>query len=192
MGGGGPLGGAPGSLAMAASMAASMGLTMTSFTGGRHAAGSYHYQGRAMDFSDSAGPSPGMMRFAQAMASRFGSSITELIYSPLGYSIKNGKKVPPYAVGQHYNHVHVAFAHGEGNGRYFPSAADAISYERAMAPSGAKVSTITANSSEGFGSTIHAPITINGYNRDPEELASLVAMKISEAVNTRRRSSGVA
>jgi hypothetical protein len=188
---GGILGGAGGSLGAAAALARAFGLTMTSFkrNGG---GGSYHDVGRAMDFSNSSGPTPQMMAFAQAMAGKFGGSMAELIYTPLGFGIKHGRKVPPYAASSHYNHVHVAFAHGLGDGRFFPDASSALSYERAMAPSGARVSTVTANSSEGFGTTtVNAPITINGYQRDPEELASLVAMKISQAVETQRRSSGV-
>jgi hypothetical protein len=186
---GGILGGAGGSLGAAAALARAFGLTMTSFkrNGG---GGSYHDVGRAMDFSNSTGPTPQMMAFAQAMASKFGGSMAELIYTPLGFGIKHGRKVPPYAASSHYNHVHVAFAHGLGDGRFFPDAASAISYERAMAPSGARVSSITANSSEGFGTTtINAPITISGYQKDPEELASLVVLRLSQAMDEIRSAS---
>jgi hypothetical protein len=186
---GGILGGAGGSLGAAAVLARAFGLTMTSFkrNGG---GGSYHDVGRAMDFSNSTGPTPQMMAFAQAMASKFGGSMAELIYTPLGFGIKHGRKVPPYAASSHYNHVHVAFAHGLGDGRFFPDAASAISYERAMAPSGARVSSITANSSEGFGTTtINAPITISGYQKDPEELASLVVLRLSQAMDEIRSAS---
>ena len=175
--GGGALGSAKGNLGAAAALARSMGLTMTSFTGGKHAPGSYHYQGRAMDFSDSTGPSPGMMKFAQTMVAKYGSSLTELIYTPLGYAIKNGQKVAPYAAGQHYNHVHVAFGRGPGNPTLFSNANAAMAYERMMAPSGARVSTVTANSSEfGSGNTynVNPNITISGYNQDPEALARTV------------------
>lgn len=36
------------------------------------------------------------------------SPLLELIYTPLGYSAKNGQKTAPYAQDAHYNHVHVA------------------------------------------------------------------------------------
>lgn len=38
--------------------------------------------------------------------------LAELIYSPAGYSIKDGRKVAPYAFDDHFNHVHAAFPLG--------------------------------------------------------------------------------
>lgn len=97
-----------------ASVAASYGLHVSD---GKRPAGtrtnnggiSFHGSGDALDIADGVrGPSPAKMRFAQAMASRYGSQLEELIYTPLGYSIKNGRKVPAYATADHYDHVHVA------------------------------------------------------------------------------------
>lgn len=72
----------------------------------------YHGSGRAMDFSNAHGPSPEQLAFAQKMVTMFGSSLAELIYTPLGFSVRNGKRVPPYAQADHYDHVHVAFNKG--------------------------------------------------------------------------------
>lgn len=38
----------------------------------------------------------------------FGSRLKELIYTPMGYSIKNGARVSPIAAADHYDHVHLA------------------------------------------------------------------------------------
>lgn len=70
---------------------------------------SYHSTGDAIDVADgTSGPSPAKMNFARAMVSRYGSQLEELIYTPLGFSIKDGRKVAPYAASEHYDHVHVA------------------------------------------------------------------------------------
>ena len=70
---------------------------------------SYHAMGRARDFP---GTPTHMMAFARFMVAKFGHSLKELIYTPLGFSIKNGRKVAPYAQADHYDHVHVAMAQG--------------------------------------------------------------------------------
>ena len=173
--GGGALGGASGNLQAAAGLAKSMGLTMTSYKRSGPPGASYHNVGRAMDFSNSTGPTPQMMQFAQTMAAKYGSSMAELIYTPLGYGIKNGKKVAPYAAAAHYNHVHVAFAKGPGNPTMFSSKGAAIAYEKFMAPAGAKVASVTSNSSELGGTTnLTQNITIDGYGGNPEQLAAVV------------------
>lgn len=77
-----------------------MGLTVTSTTGGVHAPGSYHYQGRAVDV---AGPASVMARYYRFMANKHP---TELFYDPIG-GIKNGVNIG--AIGGHSDHVHVAF-----------------------------------------------------------------------------------
>ena len=76
------------------------GLKVTSTTGGSHVAGSYHYQGRAVDLS---GP-PAMMAAFFRFAKQFRP--TELFYDPEG-AIKNGKAITP--IGGHSDHVHIAF-----------------------------------------------------------------------------------
>ena len=74
---------------------------------------------RATDYSNGTAPTPEMMQLAQAIVRQYGAQMKELFYSPLGYSIKNGQKMPGMIVGgplgtpgNHYNHVHAAFARG--------------------------------------------------------------------------------
>jgi hypothetical protein len=75
---------------------------------------SYHYDGRAMDFSnDSVGNgTPEQLALAKEFVKRYGATAKEIFYTPLGFSIKDGKKVSPIAASGHYNHVHIAFAKG--------------------------------------------------------------------------------
>lgn len=56
-----------------------------------------------------------LLQFAQAAAASYGPHFRELIFTPLGYSIKNGVKVPPIAASDHFDHVHMARLgfHGE-------------------------------------------------------------------------------
>lgn len=94
------LGGLSAKVAWAAKVARSMGLTVTSTTGGTHAPGSYHYSGRAVDV---AGSPSAMARFYRFMATK---RPTELFHDPIG-GIKNGVNIG--AIGGHGSHVHVAF-----------------------------------------------------------------------------------
>lgn len=87
-------------LSEAMSTARSMGLRITSTSGGRHAPRSYHYQGRAFD---AAGTPSQMSRFYRQMA---GTNPTELFYDPIG-GIKHGRNIG--AIGGHSNHVHIAY-----------------------------------------------------------------------------------
>lgn len=48
------------------------------------------------------------------------SALAELIHSPMGYSIKSGARVAPYAVPDHYDHVHAATYSGPGEGPGLP------------------------------------------------------------------------
>lgn len=109
---------AGGSLAMARALAASFGLTMTSFRrGGARTAGSgsvsLHALGRAMDFSNSSGPTPQMMAFFNAMHA---FRPTELLYSPAGARQwrRSGRMADTSGATKrmHYNHVHVGFNRG--------------------------------------------------------------------------------
>jgi hypothetical protein len=164
------------------------GLTMTS--GYRPGDPGYHGANRARDYSNGSGPTPQMMQFAQMLATNYGANLKELIYTPLGFSIKNGKRVPPYAASSHYNHVHVAY--GTGYGMPFTSAMAAMRYEKAMAPSGAKIASITANSSEGIGgtTTMNNHITITQQpGQDSEELAAVVLQYLGNWVSDARASS---
>jgi hypothetical protein len=87
-------------LSSARSRAQELGLRITSTTGGRHAPGSYHYQGRAFD---AAGSASQMSRFYREMSR---TSPTELFYDPQG-GMKHGRNIGP--IGGHRDHVHVAY-----------------------------------------------------------------------------------
>lgn len=82
------------------SRARELGLHITSTTGGKHAAHSYHYQGRAFD---AAGSPSAMRQFYREMA---GTHPTELFYDPMG-GIKHGRNIG--AIGGHGTHVHLAY-----------------------------------------------------------------------------------
>ena len=110
--------GASRSLGYAQKVARSFGLTMTSFRrGGARTAGSgsvsLHALGRAMDFSNSSGPTRQMMAFFNAMHPL---KPTELLYSPAGSRQwrRSGRMADTSGVTKrmHYNHVHVGFAKG--------------------------------------------------------------------------------
>lgn len=164
-------------------LAQSYGLTMVS--GYRPGDPGWHGANRARDFSNGSGPTSQMLQFAYYLASNYGSNLKELIYTPLGFSIKNGRKVAPYAQSGHFNHVHVAYAYGPNSPAFFSRQRDAIAWEKAMMPGGAKVASVTTNSREGFGATIQP--TINIYQQpgqDPEELARIVIARFDMAVQT--------
>ena len=117
--------GASRSLGYARSLASSYGLTMTSFRRpGARTAGSgslsLHAQGRAMDFSNSSGPTPQMMAFFNAMHPL---KPTELLYSPAGGRQwrRGGRMADTSGATKrgHYNHVHVGFAGGGILGKPF-------------------------------------------------------------------------
>lgn len=87
-------------LSYAKKMAPQFGLVITSTTGGKHAPGSYHYAGRAIDV---AGSASAMAKYYNHMKQL---KPTELFYDPLG-GIKYGQEIG--AIGGHSDHVHVAF-----------------------------------------------------------------------------------
>lgn len=92
--------------------AAPFGLTVTSTTGGKHAPGSYHYQGRAADFGGPTAKMAALAKFALSHAGQW----TEFIYTGPGnpgYSILNGRVIPNSQLdrglyAEHTNHVHLA------------------------------------------------------------------------------------
>jgi hypothetical protein len=191
----GPLGGGAGNLGGAQSLASQYGLQLTSWF--RPGDKGMHGAGRAMDFSNGV-DTPQQMAFAQAMIARYGSSLSELIYTPLGFGIKNGAPVPLSFWGEktnagHYNHVHVAFAKGKEDGRMFSSQDAAGGWEKSMVPGSVKIASVTANSGDGggFGAmTINNNFTITQQpGQDADELASIVALKIGDAVAQARSAS---
>lgn len=117
----GPLGNDKGGLGSATALAAQYGNMVTS--GYRPGDPGYHGQNRARDYAGG-----NMIGFARAAASRFGGRLKELIHTPLGFGIKNGRKVPLGFWGaavnkDHYDHVHVAMRRGgkAGPGQGGPS-----------------------------------------------------------------------
>ena len=98
--------------------AVARGLVVTSTTGGRHAPGSFHYSGRAVDF----GVRPGLIgtqfavvrlaRFQRHLHAKHGRRLTELFGPSNRANRKYGKPIV-LAEGSgleqlHDNHVHVA------------------------------------------------------------------------------------
>lgn len=79
--------------------------TLGQTTGGTHVTNSYHYKGEAVDLSADKAT---MLRAARTIEAAFGHRITELIHTPLGYSIIHGKRVAPVKASDHYDHVHWA------------------------------------------------------------------------------------
>ncbi len=113
-GGGGLMGANPG-LKVYADVAARFGLVVSSGLrpGATTVNGtSWHASGNAIDLAPPEGMTPEgqrkMLAFAQYAAEHWGSQLEELIHTPLGFGIKNGVRVPPYATADHYNHVHIA------------------------------------------------------------------------------------
>lgn len=73
------------------------------------------------DAIDEAGPAAGMLAYARFLASNYGGGIDELIHTPLGYGIKDGKRVPlsfwgPVINAEHEGHVHVGDRTPPGGG----------------------------------------------------------------------------
>lgn len=87
--------------------AAQLGGTITSTTGGGHAAGSYHYSGQAFDVDG--GTAVNKAIFAAFEGDAKLGKLVELFFDPSG-AYKNGQKIPP--IGGHADHVHAAVALG--------------------------------------------------------------------------------
>jgi hypothetical protein len=140
---------------------------------GRHAPGSYHYSGRAIDIGAYANEQAGVIARIQQFNAKHGVKPVEFLHAGNDPN--------------HQDHVHVAYAHGINNPRLFTSAKAAAAYEGMMAPAGAKVQTITANTSENLGGhyTVNQNITISGA-QDPRALAEAVfnyAAQAAEHIN---------
>jgi hypothetical protein len=195
--GNGPMGTATGNLGRAQNLASQYGLSLTSYF--RAGDKGYHGLGRAMDFSNGVS-TPQQMEFAQAMVAQYGTSLKELIYTPLGFGIKDGVKVPLSYWGPgtnlgHYDHVHVAFANGPQDGRMFTQMGGpygAQSWERSMVPGSVKVASITGNSGEGFGgetSVVNNFTITQQPGEDGEALANRVATLFYDAMNNAQSAS---
>jgi hypothetical protein len=133
------LGTEQGNLQSSRELASSMGLTMTSGRRGPRYPGdkSLHISGRAMDFSNVPAGTRGsaeMNKFAQEMVKKYGGSLKQLIYTPLGFGISNKKRVDLSYWGEgtnnaHYDHVHVAFKGGGVVGKNAKSIQTQTSYD---------------------------------------------------------------
>jgi hypothetical protein len=137
---------------------------------GKHAPDSYHYKGRALDVSGSDA------QLDAAYAKLKSTAYKELLWRTAG----------------HYDHLHVAYANGFNNPTLLGTEGKARSYEAANMPFGAKVRSITSNTSEMFGSgmTINAPITIHQQpGQNSEALAIAVARRLGDAIQKVRDSS---
>jgi hypothetical protein len=145
---------------------------------GKHSPNSYHYQGRAIDIGAYANEQAGVMaRIAQ-------------------FNAKNGVKPVEWLhaknAGGHNDHVHVAYAYGQGNPALFSSKQAAQKFEKSMVPSSVRVGSITGNSAEGFGgsTSVTNNITIQQQpGQSADDLAMIVAQKIGEAVADARAAS---
>lgn len=90
-------------------------VVFTSTTGGGHAKNSWHYRGRAVD---SIGSGIDMMTIFNWIKSHYGATSKELIYSPAGVGIKDGKPVNirdyygNSVYQNHFSHVHWAYDNG--------------------------------------------------------------------------------
>jgi hypothetical protein len=147
---------------------------------GKHSPNSYHYQGRAIDIGAYANEQAGVMSRIAQFNAKMGVKPVEWLHA------KNEPR-------GHSDHVHVAYAFGQGNPALFSSKQAAEKFERSMVPSSVRVGSITGNSAEGFGGapiTINSPITINQQpGQDADQLAMIVAQKIGEAVADARAAS---
>ena len=76
-------------------------------TGGKHAKGSNHYAGRAVDFGD-ANNSQEALRALAAYARANPGRFRELYFNPLGWGIKNGKIIKGLTMAGHDDHLHIA------------------------------------------------------------------------------------
>ena len=118
IGAGGTLGaGKVGSVDQFTPIASKFGLQVTSAY--RSGDPGYHGKNRARDYSnDGVGRgTPQQLEFAKQIIQNYGSSLEQLIYTPLGFGIAKGKKVGLDYWGAstnaiHYDHVHVAYAKG--------------------------------------------------------------------------------
>jgi TP901 family phage tail tape measure protein len=132
-------------------------VSFTSTTGGGHAKGSWHYKGRALD---SVGPS--MMAIFNWIKSHFGKTSKELIYSPAGTGIKNGKLVDILkfygraVYGQHFNHVHWAYAKGGRVGKLYDNGGVLPHGGVAVNRSGKPEAILTNAESRGLKAMLHA------------------------------------
>jgi phage-related minor tail protein len=139
----GAAGGLMGADGALAPIAAASGLRVSSgkrAAGGRTKSGgvSYHGSGEAVDLAGSPGA---MLSGFRKLKSRFGSRLAELIYTPGGVGIKNGRphRYTGAVAADHNDHVHVALdlgkpgpGIGDGPGRRDPFTGDGYGKSQIM------------------------------------------------------------
>lgn len=141
----------------------------------------WHGVNRARDFSNGSGPTPQMMAFALYMARNFGSRLKELIYSPLGFSIDNGRRTAPFAVADHFDHVHVAFKDG-GVSRGGPALVGEEGPEIAMLPRGTRVHPHDESMRMlGGGPLVHIDNVNVRHESDIQSIAEKLAFRVATA-----------
>jgi hypothetical protein len=131
----------------------------------KHAPGSYHYAGRAIDIGAYANEQGGVLKRVAAFNAQYGVRPVELLHAGNDPN--------------HQDHVHVAYARGIGMPRPFNSFMDALSYERHMMPAGTKA---VYNTGETGGSSPTVNVTVNGGNGDPNAIANQVAAAVLNAI----------
>lgn len=138
--GGGLMGANPG-LAGYANMAAKAGLHVSDGLrpGGITSSGnrSQHADGNALDL---AGSASAMLSFARSFGAKYGTSVDQLIHTPLGYGYSGGSKVSlsffgPKVNADHYDHVHLGDATPGKGGSLGGGAVGAGGLPRIVAPS---------------------------------------------------------
>lgn len=172
----GALDGANSALAPLAAVAAAGGLRVTD---GKRAPGtttssggiSYHGSGEALDLGNGRGPDAAKLAVFRALKSRYGPRLAELIYTPGGAGIKNGR---PYTYGgkvaaDHLDHVHVALdlgrggpGIGDGPGRAAPAAAASSARRAPFTGDGPGVAAAAARSAGFRGSDLVTITAIAG------------------------------
>jgi hypothetical protein len=81
-------------------------------TGGKHAPGSYHYSGTALDYALYDSDASAVARTLKPLAHKVNSPIAELFFAPLNIWFKHGWPIPGWFVGGHQDHCHVALETG--------------------------------------------------------------------------------
>ncbi|MFC9432680.1 transglycosylase SLT domain-containing protein [Nocardia sp. NPDC057030] len=164
---------------MAAVVAAKYpGMKLTS--GYRNKGDDYHTQGKAADFSDGQDDTPGMQSLAGFIATNYPGSL-ELIHSPFGHNIKNGRDVgdgiSTYTapiMAEHRNHVHWA-------------SSAPVSAPGTTAPAGSipAVSTGTNTTTTGTQTQLYPQAALPGRASE-QQLSTLTAQNAVDAANSER------
>lgn len=175
-GGPGKLGSKGGGLSAVTALARSMGLVVTS--GYRPGDDGWHGRNRARDY---AGPPSAMLAFAQAAAKTFGKRALEIIYTPLGFGVKNGSRVGlgffgPAVNADHFDHVHVAMAQGGMVRRRVGE----LGPEDVYLPTGARV-VQASESGRGGDAPLIGEVHIHGADMDEDMIARDLAWRLATA-----------